>query len=58
MTTPSVSGAGGPLVDVQEKKLRKAATDGQVLLLLDPEGMKQSAVFLEFCFKGGRRHFG
>ena len=33
MTTPSVSGAGGPLVDVQVKKLRKAATDLQGMFI-------------------------
>lgn len=41
-----------------EEALRLAATGGQVLLLLDPAGSKQSAVFLEFALRGGKRHFG
>lgn len=41
-----------------QEALRKSAVDGQVLLLLDTEGMKESAVFLEFVLRGSRRHFG
>lgn len=29
--------------------LKKSSTDGRVLLLLDPEGMRQSGVFLDYC---------
>ncbi len=41
-----------------QEALRQSATDGQVLLLLDSEGMKESAVFLEFVLRGGQRRFG